>query len=276
MTSMNKLFVVVDPTADRHTALDRAIMSAKLLNPHPQIYVFVTIDPESVDTRVTNPNIIRHQQWFDDIVINPLKEAGLDFQIGISWSSDWQQSIILCAKQMDADHIYLSADYEAEDIFNFRRLFFTDSKWELLKGADCPVALIRPHTKPKRNVILAAVNFQATRDVQKELNQRILTEAKRFAEAYDADLHIVNAYMDSMHYPDRGKLVTETGLDKEHIHVEPGYTDEVVPEVAKAINADVVVVGTLGQNGMLSSRRGNTAERLIAAIATDVTVINYE
>jgi universal stress protein E len=35
-------------------------------------------------------------------------------------------------------------------------------------------------------------------------------------------------------------------------------------------------MGTLGQNGMTKTRRGNTAERLIAAVDTDVMVINHE
>ncbi len=272
-TPLKKFFVVVDPTDDKHTALDRAIITAELLNPHPEIYVFVTVDPEAVDTRSNNPGLYRHQHWFEQDIIKPMTDAGLTFQIEISWSTEWQQSIMQAARRWGADSIYLSA--EKKETSTFRRFFFTDSKWELLKGSDCPVALIRSIDKPKREVILAAVNFQATRDVQKELNNKILEEARRFTDAYGADLHIVNGYMDSLHYPDRGKLVHETGVIKEKIHVEPGYTDEVVDQVAREIGADVVIMGTLGQNGMLSSRRGNTAERLISALDTDVTVINY-
>lgn len=178
------------------------------------------------------------------------------------------------AKRWGADVIFLSADDENKT--DFRRFFFTDSKWELLKNADCPVVLIRQGAKKQRKVILAAVNFQAARDEQQALNKKILEEAKRFAEGYGAELHLANGYMDSLHYPDRGKLVNETGIAKERIHVEPGYTDEVVAAIADKIDADLVVMGTLGQNGRLgiSTRRGNTAERLIAALDDDVMVIN--
>jgi universal stress protein E len=179
------------------------------------------------------------------------------------------------AKRLNAAVIYLPADDVEQP--NFRRFFFTESKWELLKGSSCPVVLIRPGAQEQRKVVVAAVNFNAIRDVQQQLNGKILETAKYFAELYNAELHVANGYMDSMHYPDRGRLANETGLDAERIHVEPGYTDEAVSKIAKSVNADLVVMGTLGQNGMLGSRRGSTAERLIDALSDqDVMVINYD
>lgn len=274
MSSQEKLFVVVDPTNDKHIALERALLTAEIRNPRPLVHVFVAVDPESVDTRAINADVFRDETWFKEHIRTPLVNAGLDYQLEVSWSSEWQKSIMQSAKRWGADAIFLPANDENKK--DFRRFFFTDSKWELLKNADCPVVLIRPGAKKQRKVILAAVNFQAVRDGQKALNQKIIDEAKRFAEGYGAELHLANGYMDSMHYPDRGKLVNETGVAKERIHVEPGYTDEVVSAIAEKIDADLVVMGTLGQNGMLgiSTRRGNTAERLIAALDDDVMVIN--
>lgn len=274
MSSQEKLFVVVDPTNDKHIALERALLTAEIRDPRPLVHVFVAVDPESVDTRAINADVFRDETWFKDQIRTPLVDAGLDYKLEVSWSSEWQKSIMQSAKRWGADAIFLPANDENKK--DFRRFFFTDSKWELLKNADCPVVLIRPGAKKQRKVILAAVNFQAARDEQKALNKKILEEAKRFAEGYGAELHLANGYMDSLHYPDRGKLVNETGVIKERIHVEPGYTDEVVAAIADKIDADLVVMGTLGQNGMLgiSTRRGNTAERLIAALDDDVMVIN--
>jgi len=87
---------------------------------------------------------------------------------------------------------------------------------------------------------------------------------------------VVNAYLDSMLYPDRGRLARETGLDSSNIHVVQGYTDEAIAKVSKDINADAVLIGTLGQTGMSKTIRGNTAERVISALDVDVVVINSE
>lgn len=124
-------------------------------------------------------------------------------------------------------------------------------------------------------MILAAVNFQAQRDVQRELNKKIIEYAKYYADTYGAELHVINGYMDSMNYPDRGRLVNETGLPSHRVHVKNGYTSDVVSALADEIHADLVVMGTLGQNGMTKTRRGNTAERLIAAVDSDVMVVNH-
>jgi universal stress protein E len=96
------------------------------------------------------------------------------------------------------------------------------------------------------------------------------------ADNYGADFHVVNAYIDSLLYPDRGRLAKHTGLNQKNTHVVKGYTDEVIAKVAKKIDADVVVIGTLGQTGLTKTRRGNTAERVISAVDVDVVVVNSE
>ncbi|MDQ2075377.1 universal stress protein [Marinimicrobium sp. ABcell2] len=272
MTIQQKLFVVVDPNDEQHIALERAIITAALHEVKPYIYVFVAVDGDAVDTRASNDNLFRDQSWFDETIKKPLASAGLEYLIEVSWSSEWQKSIMQSSKRFGSDLIYLPVHAKV----NYSRFTFTESKWELLKGAPCPVVLIRPAAKEQRKVILAAVNFQAKRDIQKELNKLILEQARHFAEVYGADLHVVNGYLDSMSYPDRGRLVRDTGLATDRIHVKNGYTSDVVADVADDIGADLVVIGTLGQNGMTTTRRGNTAERLIAALDDDVMVINHE
>lgn len=272
MSKQQTLFVVVDPTADAHIALERAIIISKLHAVKPFIHVFVAVDHDAVDTRSNNDNLYRDQKWFDESIHTPLKAAGIEYLIQVSWSIEWQKSIMDSAKHVDATVIYLPVQEKSAN----RRFSFTESKWELLKGAYCPVVLIRPNANAQRKVILAAVNFQAQRDVQRELNKLILQQAKFFAELYGATVHVVNGYLDSMSYPDRGRLVNETEIASDRIHVKNGYTSDVVSEVAREIDADLVVMGTLGQNGMTTYRRGNTAERLIAALDTDVMVINHE
>lgn len=271
MTQQQKFFVVVDPTAEQHIALERAIIIAKLSQAKPFIYVFVAVDPEATDTRAINDNLFRTQEWFDKTIRQPLTQAGLECLIEVSWSSEWQESIRQSAKRFGANLIYLPVHAKTSS----SRFTFSESKWELLKGAYCPVVLIRPGAQAQRKVILAAVNFQAQRDVQRELNKKIIEYAKYYADAYGAELHVINGYMDSMNYPDRGRLVNETGLPSHRVHVKNGYTLDVVSALADEIHADLVVMGTLGQNGMTKTRRGNTAERLIAAVDSDVMVVNH-
>jgi len=270
---MAKLFVVVDPNDDQHVALERALISYKHLDVNKgqiELYVFIAVDHEAVNTRATNDNLVRGQDWVTEEVIKPLDAADINYRIGLSWSSEWQETIAQEAKRFGAQFIYLPLHRQT----NKSRFTFSESKWDLMKQADCPVILIRPGATEGRKVVLAAVNYQAVKPHQQELNTKIFAMAQVTASNYGADLHIVNGYLDSLHYPDRGMLVNKSGLDNSKIHIQQGYTSEVVAAVAKDIGADLVVMGTLGQTGRTKTRRGNTAERVIASLDVDTLVVN--
>ncbi len=272
-STQEKVFVVVDPTASEHIALQRAIITAKFRKPLLKLYIFVGVDAESVDTRATNDTLYKNTTWFECAIHGPLRAAGLEYQIEISWSSEWQKSILQSSTRFGADLLLLPIRKKKSSMLRFT---FSDSKWDILKNASCPVILVRPGGAEQRKVILAAVNFQALREKQKILNSNILKRGAWLAENYGAEFHVVNAYLDSMNYPDRGKLAKATGLPSKFIHVVKGYTDEAVAKTAKKLKADLVVMGTLGQTGLTSTRRGNTAERVISALDVDVAVVNTE
>lgn len=270
-TEQEKLFVVVDPNDSEHVALQRAIITSKLRKTPPKIFVFIGVDAEAVDTRATNDNVFRDHRWFQDQIIGPLEECGFEFEIEISWSSQWGEAIMNEARRFGSTMIMVPVHAKT----NPRRFTFAESRWTLMENAECPVLLVRPGARQTRKTVLAAVNFQAVRDEQKALNERIIAQGKRTAERYGAEFHVVNAYRDSLNYPDRGRLANQTGLPASHIHVEHGYTDEVVAAVAEQVDADMVVVGTLNQRGVkATARRGHTVARVISALDVDTMVLN--
>lgn len=270
MQAEKKVFVVVDPNDDKHIALERALITSKFRSPAPKLVVFVAVDGEAVDTRASNDHLFRDEFWFRDQIRKPVEAAGLECEVQVCWSSDWQGAIVQEAKRCDAEMIYLPVHAKTS-----RRFTFAESKWQVLKQARCPVVLIRPGAHDERKVILAAVNFQADKDKQKTLNAEIIARATYTAANYNAELHFVNGYLDSMLYPDRGALANQTGVPADRIHVKQGYTDEVVSGVAAAIDADLVIMGTLNQLGSTGTLlRGNTAERVIGALDVDVMVCN--
>lgn len=272
MSQIERIFVVVDPSNETHVALERVLITTSFMEVKPEIRVFVGVDNDAVDTRETNDNLFRDQDWFAKEIRAPLEAAGLEHKVQLCWSSQWQESIIQESRRFSASEIYLPVHRHAAS----SRFSFTQSKWDVIKGAYCPVLLVRPGAKEQRKVILAAVNFQATTEAQRKINSLILQRGALVAKNYGAEFHVVNGFMDSMNYPDRGKLMEATNLPSSHIHVDQGYTSEVVSRVADRIGAELVVIGTLGQNGKTGTlTRGNTAERVIAGLNVDVMVYNH-
>lgn len=76
---------------------------------------------------------------------------------------------------------------------------FTNSKWELLRKAYCPVMIVRPNASSHRKVILAALNIQTDKEEYIAMNENIIANGKRIADIYGAEVYVINAYKDSMH-----------------------------------------------------------------------------
>ncbi len=267
-----KVFIVVDPSKDRPLALERALVTAKLYastpgNESPSLHIFLAVDSDNNDTSAGNPLMHRDSEWLLKQVISPLQQSGIDYSAQISWSTDWYGSILKESKEQQADMIMLPLVNRPS---SHERLF-NESIWRLLRTAGCPVLIVQPDSPLERKKILAAVNFQSHKPEYQRLNDLIVARGQWIARSYGAELHIVNAYKDSLHYPDRSELANKTEVDTSNIHVKAGDPDEVIAGVAKDIGADIIVLGTRARS---SRWRGNTTEKIITEVDCDILTIH--
>ena len=70
-----KIFIVVDPAQDHPLALDRALMTAKVLNSDsgaqkPKLHICLAVDMDNTDTSAENTQIYRDGAWFFEKVID--------------------------------------------------------------------------------------------------------------------------------------------------------------------------------------------------------------
>ena len=263
------VLVAVDPIRQYHPALERVIISARLSETKPSLHLFIAVDTSSNYQDSSSINMYSSLQSINDLVAS-VEAEGLTCQTELYWGGDWQQGMLDTAKHIKADLIVMTNHSVIE-----RNIFLSDSKWMLLRRAKRPVMLVRAAASDQRQVVLAAVNIQAEDDAYQALNARIIDSGRRMVAQYNAELHVVNAYPDSMNYPDRGKLIMLTQCDSANVHIKAGPPEQVVAEVAKDISADVVVMGTLARKGLIENIRGNTSERVLNSLALhDVLTIN--
>jgi len=268
METAEKLLVIVDPTQDEHVALDRAVITSRLRDIPPEIHIFLGVDSESNDTKADNKAMFRDNTWFENLM-KPLVDEGLTYKVHISWSSQWQESIVAMAEDVDADMIVIP-DYSIKA----KASRLSDANWALMRQSPCPVLVVRPGAQPQRKSVVAAINTQAQDARYEALNEKVLTRGQWMAQRYGAEFHVVSAYPDSLHYPDRGHLVRKTGLDAERVHVKQGAPEDVISAVADELSADIVVIGTLAREGVLAAMRGNTSEKVLGKLSTDVMTLN--
>jgi len=190
---------------------------------------------------------------------------------------------------------------------------FGSDDMHLLRKCPCPVWLIKPEAPKSYRRILATVDVNdayppAKLKSQRALNQQILEMAVSLALSDSAELHIMYAWESvgesAMHsaflnMPEE-KITTylelarrrhtasldaiihdvtsnlgEDTLDylKPRIHLVKGWARKEIPVLAKRIEADLVVMGTVARTGVPGFIMGNTAETILYQIDCSVLAI---
>lgn len=183
----------------------------------------------------------------------------------------------------------------------------------LLRKCPCPVWLIKPQAPKSYRRILAAVDVDdayppAELESRGALNRQILEMAGSLALADFAELHIgyawhaigesamhgafmrtpeeeITAYVEQVRRQHAARLealmrevsgnLGQDTLDylKPHTHLVKGWARKEIPALAKRIETDLVVMGTVARTGVPGFIMGNTAETILNQIDCSVLAI---
>lgn len=193
---------------------------------------------------------------------------------------------------------------------DFIERLFGSNDMHLLRKCPCPVWLTRPDEKSNYGCILAAVDFNLdnmSNTVEQSLNQQILELASSLALSDFAALHLVHvwdapaemmvrSWADNpneagMTYVEgersrhesafnrlRDQLSNQIGKEAcDHLspqfHLRRGAASTVIPELAKQLQADLVVMGTVARTGIAGLFIGNTAESILEQLRCSVLAV---
>ena len=183
------------------------------------------------------------------------------------------------------------------------RRFFSNEDLRLLRKCPCPVWLLRPERPPQPRRILVAVDCGVEYDedrlqANRSLNRSLMSHALELATANGADVHLVHAWrsltenyastllsdisaeerdqfigeLQHLHEENMRSLLadlTREGMEQvlsfvgPKTHVLRGDAREVVPALARELDTDLVVMGTMARTGIAGFFMGNTAEAII-------------
>ena len=263
-----KFLVIVDPSHERHLALERMLDIILQRRQEWVIEINLLIGFESDDKGDpdTPDEVVRSNDWFKGL-LHPLDESGVDYSAELFWTRSWRKSILSAAERYACDTIML-CESSAEN-----KTGITDSKWELVRRANCDVVIVDEGTKAPIECILAAVNTQSSDPVHIALNERILKRGQFLADYFEAEFHVVNAYKDSEDFPDRELIRRMTGLPRENIHRDMGKPEDVIAGIAEQVKADMVVLGISARKGLSARLGGHTNEGVMEKINVDVVAL---
>lgn len=263
-----KFLVVVDPSHERHLALERMLDIARQRSEWiSDFHLLVGFEGADKADPDAPKEVIRGKDWLDNLLA-PVNELGVEYTVEFFWTADWRKSITDAADRFQCDTIML-CEASAE-----HKRGITDSKWDLVRQARSDVVIVDEGTEAPIKCILAAVNTQAKDEGHQALNDRILERGKFLAEYFGAEYHVVNAYTDSENFPDRQRIARMSGLPRENIHRDMGKPEDVIAATAETVGADMVILGISPRTGLSAKFASHTTEKVMEKITVDVVALN--
>ena len=310
MKRFSKILLVIDDRTDYLAALKRAIALARSNYAHLTICANIDAIPNEVRmgvVRIPSREVLdvataKTQQWLDDTVDSVATE-GVSVDTKVLVGKPFIE-IIRQVLRDSHDLIIKCADADSA----LREILFSSTDKHLMRKCPCPVWILKPKERQNYLRILAAVDQDPEEPVKDALNHQILEMATSLALAEYSEAHVVHAWevfgeellrahkwdfseaefeaMLGEEAAERRRwlddLVTNYGRQPEskgadaldiRLHVVKGPPQYVVPELARELAVDLVVMGTVARTGIDGFFMGNTAESILGELDCSVLTI---
>lgn len=303
METYQNILVVVDPTADEQKALKRALDLATSINASGRnkvnVSAFLSIFDFSYEMTtilssderdVMRQSVIKDRELWLKSIINELK-SDIEIDCQVVWHNRPFEAIVERVIKDNYD-LVIKGTHQHD---KFKSVVFTPTDWHILRKCPCPVLLVKEHEWPVNGNILAALNVGSDEAEHHSLNIKITKEAKKLAQLIQANVHLVNSfpgtpvniaieipefnsteYNDTMLKHHEQAMISHANqfdISVMNTHVEEGLPETVIEQVATKIDAELVILGTVGRTGISAALIGNTAEHVIDQLNCDVLAL---
>ena len=176
---------------------------------------------------------------------------------------------------------------------NTDSLVHTSTDWQLLR--ECPTAVLLVAAKKwhRTRPVLVTLDLSSKVSTKRKLNDKVLGYGKALAQALGVELEIITAIeiptllsdldlVDPLAYvrdamtdiqPQIDKLAAAHDIPASAFHCKRGPVEKVITSRAAKVRAQIVVMGTVARSGVTARLLGNTAEKVLRHLKTDVLAI---
>ncbi|WP_026374934.1 universal stress protein UspE [Aestuariibacter salexigens] len=299
MSQYAKLLAVIDPEQKQQVSLSRALEIAQKTG--ASITAFLTIydfsyemtTMLSVDEREAMRQAVvdDRTEWLTQLVTQEITDSSISVDVKVVWNNRPYESIIYDV----IDHHYDLVVKGTQSHDDLKSMLFTPTDWHLLRKCPVPVLLVKDHDWPEDGQIIAAVNVGTEDEAHAQLNHKVTNIAQSFADLLNGTVHLVNSYpgtpvniaieipefdpqgynesVKNFHLETMQKHAIQHSVPDAQCHVKEGLPEDVIPAIASQIDAELVVIGTVGRIGISAALIGNTAEHVIDALRCDVLAV---
>jgi len=303
MKTYQNILAVIDPSADEQKALKRSIelaskikaTSGTTINICALLTIFdfsyeMTTILSSNERDIMRQSVIKDRmQWLEEQVSE--LESPIEIDCQVIWHNRPFEAII--AQVIDHKYdIVIKGTHQHDKL---KSVIFTPTDWHILRKCPCPVLLVKEHAWPQNGNIIAALNVGSEEQEHHSLNINITDQAKQLAAIIKANVHLVNSFPSTpiniaIEIPEFNTTDYNENILKHHqqamiahankfdisvvnTHVKEGLPESVIEEVANNVDAELVILGTVGRTGLSAALIGNTAEHVIDQLNCDVLAL---
>ena len=234
--------------------------------------------------------ILQAEETATEDMVEGIRSKVADLDCVTLWNARAWEGILHAAVQVRADLIVKGVSRHPR----FGEIVRTPDDWNLLRVSEVPVMLVKPQAWVSEPVILCALDpFDEAHD---PLNLALLRKADALTRVLAGELHVVAAYPLSEQWVGElggirdyetlkkdieeeirqriGGLSTKAGVDHRRLYAEEGRPEFVIARLAEDLDAELVVVGTHARQGLKGLVLGNTSERLVHHLHTDLVTVH--
>jgi universal stress protein E len=305
MKRLDRILVVLDPTAEAQPALAKAARLASVAGSPLELFV-CDYEPALADPRFFKSErlqtlreefLARHRATLERHAA-ALRGQGLTVTTEVRWATPVHSGIVARTLEIEPALVVKDTHYHGP----IRRTVLTHTDWNLIRACPAPLLLAKaaPWRQPVR--VLVAVDPGHEHDVAGRLDHELLKGGASLAAGLGGELHVVHAFfpaellastaaMAAMSAVDGGTLVElleqertrlrealaallrQHAISPERLQFRQGSAVEVLREAAAELPADLVVLGAIARGRLREMVVGSTAERVLDRIACDILVV---
>jgi universal stress protein E len=289
---MQSILAIADPIDQEQLALAKAIDFAEKTGASIHLvcfcydYLDVLAEDQAEFGKLKDILMSRRLDFFNKKIAE-IDAKNLTIKIEVIWEKDITPWVIEHTKNVNYD-LLIKTGHRSED------LFYTPTDWQLFRDSAAPVYIISNQATKKKKVVLVALDMATKLEEKKVLNKALIEAGFKLSVQVGGELHCCHAIkipalvkdLDLIDVPAHlhrkeveimsrlNEFQEEYDLPETSLHVLHSNPEKSIPALARKLKADCVIIGCVGRKGIAGKLIGNTAEKVIHNLKSDLMVIN--
>ena len=285
---IKKVIVVIEPDSESQPALEKVLVMAKLMDFELKLiacdytqYLVEGYYFDAVDVHRLREEYLEERRVALEALAAPLREQGLTVVTEAFWGHPGYETIVSEVERFGADLVV----HHTRRHGALSRMFLTNDDWQLVRYCQVPLLLVKDRPWKEKPVVLTAVDPLHARHKPGGLDHKLLHVAGDVAKFLGGNVFVMHSYnqvplsgtylkqAEKDHKEAFEELMSEFDIPAARQHLLQEAPEFALRQLEQDLSADVIVMGAISRNILSDVFIGNTTEKVLDYLESDVLVI---